>query len=67
MKEFLVGLLVFVLVAVLSVGGLLLFPLLLILGIFLRLLIMLALVLFAIWLVGKFVLLLLEALTKKNK
>lgn len=66
MKEFLVGLLVLLLVCVLSGLGFLLFPLLLVLGIFLRFILGLALVLFAIWIVGKVTLFLIEALKRKN-
>ncbi len=66
MKEFLVGLLVLLLICVLSGLGFLLWPLLLLLGFFLRFILGLALILFAIWIVGKVTLLLIEALKKKN-
>lgn len=61
MKEFLVGLLVIVMMAVLSVFGILLFPLLLLMGFFLRWVLGFFLILFAIWLVGKVTLLLIGA------
>ena len=56
MKEFFVGLLALAAVLLLSTVGLLLFPLIVVLGFFLRWLICLALVIFSIWLVGKFTL-----------
>ena len=65
MKEFLVGLLVLILIAVFSVLGVLLYPLMLVLGIFLRLILLLVLLIIAIWIVGKVTLLLIEVLTKK--
>lgn len=64
MKEFLVGLL-FVIVAllVLAVGsmlGILLFPLLIVLNVLLRFVVAVILVVFAIWIVGKVVLIVWE-------
>lgn len=67
MKSFLVGLLVIMITAVLSVIGILLFPFLLILGFFLRWIVGIFLILFTIWLVGKMTLLLIDALRKKEK
>ena len=66
MKAFFVGLLVLLLVSILSVVGILLFPLLLVLGFFVRILLVIALLIFAVWLIGKVTLVLIE-LTKKNK
>ena len=67
MKAFLVGLLVIIAVFVLAGLGILLFPLLLVLGIALRLIIIIAVALFAIWLVGKLTLMLIDALKKKEE
>ena len=61
MKEFLVGLLVILMMAVLSVLGILLFPLLLVLGFFLRWILGFFLILFGIWLIGKVTLLLVRS------
>jgi len=66
MRELLVGLLVVVMALVLSGIGVLLLPLLLVLGIFLRLAIGLVVLLFAIWLIGKVTLSLIDALRKKE-
>ncbi len=66
MKEFLVGILVLIMLAVLSVGGILLIPLLLVMGIFLRIFLGFFLVLFSIWLVGKVTLVLIAWMTKKD-
>lgn len=65
MKEFLVGLLFLVAVLVLSVIGLLLWPLLFVLTFFLRMVVVLLLLLFSIWLLGKFIVLVWESLNKK--
>lgn len=65
MKEFLVGLLFLVAVLVLSVIGLLLWPLLFVLTFFLRMAVILFLLLFSIWLLGKFIVLVWESLNKK--
>ena len=64
MREFMLGLLVLALMAVLSVVGIFLLPLLLLLGIFLRLLVGIFLALFVIWLVGKATLLAIERFRK---
>ena len=66
MKEFFAGLLVLMMMAVLSLVGILLLPLLLVLGIFLRVFLGFFLILLAIWLVGKATLLLIDAMVKKN-
>ena len=67
MKEFFVGILVLLLVSIFSVIGILLFPLLLLLSVFLRLILVIALLIFAVWLVGKLTLILIEFLRKKDK
>ena len=66
MKEFLVGLLVILLIAVLSLLGILLFPLLLLMGLFLRFFIGAILILFVIWLIGKVTLVSIEYLRKRE-
>ena len=66
MREFFVGLLVLALMAILSVAGVLLIPFLLVLGIFFRVVLGFFLILFAVWLVGKITLLLIEWMSKKN-
>ena len=66
MKEFLVGLLVLLLTAVLFVIGTLLLPLLLLLGFFLRFALGLVLILFAVWLIGKVTLFLYEYASRKR-
>lgn len=66
MKEFLIGLLVIVAVLLLAGLGILLFPFLLVLGFALRLLILVAAVLFAVWLVGKLTLMVIDALRRKE-
>ena len=65
MKAFLVGFLFLLAVLLLTGVGFLLLPLLLILTFFLRIAVGFALLLFAIWLLGKMILFLLEALDKK--
>ncbi len=67
MKSFLVGLLFLCAVLVLTGVGFLLLPLLLVLTFFLRIAVGFALVLFAIWLLGKLILFLWKALDKKSK
>ena len=67
MKEFLVGLLVILMMAVLSVVGILLFPLLFVLGFFLRWILSFFLILAAIWLIGKVTLLLIGFIGKRNE
>jgi hypothetical protein len=55
MREFLVGLLFLCAVGVLAGVGLLLFPLIIVLVFFLRIFVIFALVIAAIWLLGKFI------------
>lgn len=66
MKEFFVGILVLMMMAVLSVAGILLLPFLLVLGIFLRVVLGFFLLLFTVWAVGKITLLLIHAMSKKT-
>ncbi|UCG35796.1 MAG: hypothetical protein JSW17_03080 [Candidatus Omnitrophota bacterium] len=66
MKEFLVGL-IFIFAALVLLGiGVLLYPFLLALALFLRLLVIFALGIFAIWLLGKFIILVWERMRKKE-
>lgn len=62
MKAFLVGLLFLIAVAILTGVGFLLLPLLLVLTIFFRVFIGFFLLLFAVWLLGKFIIWVWEAL-----
>ena len=55
MKAFFVGLIFLIATALLVVTGVLLFPLLIVLAWFLRLIVACLLVIFAIWLLGKFI------------
>ena len=66
MREFFIGLLVIVAVLLLAGLGVLLFPLLLVLGLALRVLILILIGLFAVWLVGKLTLMLIDAFRKKE-
>ena len=66
MKAFLVGFLFLCVVLIFASLGVLLFPLLFVLTFFLRVFIGIALILFAIWLLGKIILFLLESLDKKS-
>lgn len=65
MKAFLVGLLFLIAVLILSTVGFLLYPLLFLTAILLRVIISLALLLFAIWLLGKFIIWVWESLRGK--
>ena len=65
MKAFLVGLLFLLVVLLLTGVGFLLLPLLLILTFFLRIAVGFALMMFAIWLLGQFILFLWHAMEKK--
>lgn len=65
MKEFLVGLSVLIILLLLSVAGAFLLPFIVVLGVFLKWLISLALLILAIWLVGKVTLMAIEYLKKK--
>jgi hypothetical protein len=60
MKEFLIGLLFIVAVFIFAAIGFLLYPLLIILGFFMRWIVLFLLAIFAIWLLGKFILLIWE-------
>ncbi len=64
MKEFFVGLLFLVVVIIMAGLGILLFPLLLVLTFFLRIAVGFFLILFAIWLLGKLIVLAWNALNK---
>ena len=66
MKAFFVGLLFLVVVLIMTGVGVLLLPLLLLLTFFLRILLGFFLILFAIWLLGKFILFVWDALSKKD-
>jgi hypothetical protein len=67
MREFFIGLLVIIAVLLLAGLGVVLFPLLLVLGLALRVLILILIGLFAVWLVGKLTLMLIEAFKKKEE
>jgi len=67
MKAFLVGLLVILGVSLLAGLGVLLFPFLLVLGFAIRILVLVLICLFSIWLVGKLVLILIDALKRKEQ
>ena len=67
MISFLVGLLVLLMMAVLWLLGIFLLPLLLVMGLFLRLILGFLLVLFAVWLVGKVTLVLIDLIVKKTR
>ncbi|KPK41926.1 MAG: hypothetical protein AMJ78_04155 [Omnitrophica WOR_2 bacterium SM23_29] len=66
MKAFFIGLITIVAVVILAGIGVLLFPFLVVLGWILRLILSLALVIFAIWLLGKLVLIVWEKLREKD-
>ena len=66
MKEFFVGLLFLIAVVILTGVGFLLLPFLLILTVFLRIFVGFLLVIFAIWLLGKLIVLLWEFLNRKT-
>jgi len=66
MKALLVGMIFIMAVAVLSGIGVLLYPFLLVLSIVLRIALGFALIIFAIWLLGKFIIFVWEALFKKK-
>lgn len=67
MKEFFIGLLVIVAVFLMAGLGVLLFPFLIVLGFALRILIVIFVGLFAIWLIGKLTLLLIDAIRGKEQ
>ena len=66
MKAFFVGLLVIILTGLFSLVGLLLFPLFIVLGFMLKAVVGMIFLLFAIWLIGKLTLLLLDYLNQKQ-
>ena len=66
MKAFFIGLVTIIAVAILAGIGVLLFPFLVVLSWILRLILSLALVIFAIWLLGKLVLIVWEKLREKG-
>ncbi|MFO8053332.1 MAG: hypothetical protein R6U54_05205 [Candidatus Omnitrophota bacterium] len=67
MKEFLVGLTFILGVLVLSGLGILLYPFLLILGFTLRIFVALGVIIFFVWLLGKFIIFVWESLKKESK
>lgn len=67
MKAFLIGLIFLMAVVILSGIGVLIFPLILALAIFLKIIVSLLLVLFAIWLLGKFIIFIWEKIFNKSK
>ena len=66
MKEFVVGLAVIAMTAIIAFLGILLFPILLLMGFFLRIFVGLALILFVVWLIGKVTLVLIEYVRKQE-
>lgn len=66
MKEFFVGLLVLLVMLLVSIVGVFLLPFIVVLGFFLKWLISIALIVLAIWLVGKTTLLAIEHLKKRS-
>ncbi len=67
MKEFAVGLLFIIICAILVGLGYLFLPLLLVLGIILRIAVITFLIIFAVWFLGKVIILILEALNNVSK
>jgi len=65
MKAFLMGLVFLILVAILAGLGILLYPFLFVLGIALQIVISVIFVIFAIWLLGKLIILVWESLKSK--
>lgn len=66
MKAFLVGLVFLILVIVLAGLGIFLWPLLFVLGIALRIVLFFAFTIFAIWLLGKLIIMVWESLRSKG-
>ena len=66
MKEFFVGLVVLVMLLLFSIVGVFLLPFIIVLGFFLRFIISIALLIFAVWLVGKATLLGIDYLKNKE-
>ncbi|MEW6170875.1 MAG: hypothetical protein AB1472_04900 [Candidatus Omnitrophota bacterium] len=67
MKAFLIGLIFLMAVVILSGIGVLIFPLILAMAIFLKIIVSICLVLFAIWLLGKFIIFIWEKIFNKSK
>ena len=67
MKAFLVGLVFLILVIVMAGLGIFLWPLLFILGIALRIVLFIAFTIFAIWLLGKLIIMVWESLKSKSE
>ncbi len=69
MKAFFIGLVFLILAAILAGLSILLFPLLIVLGVVLRLVIYFLFVIFAVWLLGKLIIIVWEAIRghEKNK
>jgi len=65
MKAFLIGLIFLISVAILAGLGILLYPFLIVLGIALQIVISVIFVIFAIWLLGKLIVLIWESLKPK--
>ena len=65
MRAFFIGLLFLCATALLTLLGFLLLPLLFLLGIFLRIIFIILLCIFAIWLLGRFIIFVWEALIEK--
>jgi len=63
MRAFLIGLLFLFAVGLLSGIGILLFPLMIVLGFLLRFMLSVAFVIFSIWLLGKFIIFVWEAIS----
>lgn len=66
MTEFFVGLLVLLVLLLVSVIGIFLLPFIVVMGFFLKWLVSIALVILAIWLVGKATLMAIESLKKRG-
>ena len=67
MKAFFVGLITLIVVIIMGTIGALLYPLFIVLGLFLRVILLFLLFIFAIWLLGKFILFIWEKLFKEQK
>lgn len=67
MKAFLVGLMFLILVVVMAILGIFLWPLLFVLGMALRIALFIVFTIFAIWLLGKLIIIVWESLRGKSK
>lgn len=67
MKAFLVGLMFLIMVAVTAGLGIFLWPLLFVLGVALRVVLFIAFTIFAIWLLGKLIIVVWESLRSKRE